>query len=617
MMKANKTIMSIVMVLAAVMFWIGDRFSYLMNMASGEFFDKWNAAISGITNSLASKPFFLSMDKIDLLIGLVFALIPIAVYLYNTAGRTNFLVGKEHGSAEWGKRSNIKPFVDKNPEQNMLFTNTEGMSLDTRKTFRNNNVVVIGGSGSGKTRFYVKPNLMQCHSSYVITDPKGSLINETGKMLQQNGYKVKIFNLIDFAKSDHYNFFEYVHDEKDILKLITNLITNTNGDKKGGAADPFWEKAETALLEALFAFVLMEAPKNEQNIATIMELLRLAEVKEENENYKSPLDILFEDLKAENPDHFACKQYDLFKMAAGKTAKSILVSVGVRLATFNIKAVSDMLSEDTMELDKIGDEKTALFIVISDSDRTFNFLAAMMYQQLFDSLFLRAEQKYGGRLPIHVRFLLDEFANIGLIPNFEIYIATMRSREMSVNVILQNVAQLKGLYEKTWETITGNCDTLLFLGGKEQSTCEYISKMIGKTTIDLRTTSESKGQSGSYSNSGQVVGRELITPDEVGLLGGNECILSIRGVRPFKSRKYIIEKHKRYKQLADYDKKNTYIVEDSETRKMNSFFDAMKEMPGIAGLSDDDDINIEDFINMEELEAEIDNFINTKILGEE
>ncbi len=617
MMKVNKTVMSMVLILAAIMFWIGDRFSYLMNLADGAFFDKWNAAVSGIVNSLVSQKFFLSLEKTDLLIGLVFALIPIAVYLYNVTGRTNFLVGKEHGSAEWGKRSSIKPFTDKNPERNILFTNTEGMSLDTRKTFRNNNVVVIGGSGSGKTRFYVKPNIMQCHSSYVITDPKGSLINETGKMLQQNGYKVKIFNLIDFGKSDHYNFFEYVHDEKDILKLITNLITNTNGDKKGGAADPFWEKAETALLEALFAFVLMEAPKNEQNIATIMELLRLAEVKEENENYKSPLDILFEDLKAENPDHFACKQYDLFKMAAGKTAKSILVSVGVRLATFNIKAVSDMLSEDTMELDKIGDEKTALFIVISDSDRTFNFLAAMMYQQLFDSLFLRAEQKYGGKLPIHVRFLLDEFANIGLIPNFEIYIATMRSREMSVNVILQNVAQLKSLYEKTWETITGNCDTLLFLGGKEQSTCEYISKMIGKTTIDLRTTSISKGQSGSYSNSGQVVGRELITPDEVGLLGGNECILSIRGVRPFKSRKYIIEKHKRYKQLADYDKKNTYIVEDSETRKMNNFFDAMKEMPGIAGLNDDDDINIEDFINMEELEAEIDNFINTKILGEE
>ena len=561
MLKPNKIMLTLVGILSMAMFWIVNRFAFLFSTASFVgFYDKYQYAINNLIGSLIANPVFISQTLFDFAIGFVGALLPFAMYLYNTTGRTNFMVGKEHGSAEWGKHKNIKPFVDRNPEKNMLFTNTEGMSIDTRKTFRNNNVVVIGGSGSGKTRYYVKPNLMQCHSSYVITDPKGSLILETGKMLEKNGYKIKIFNLIDFAKSDHYNFFEYVHDEKDILKLITNLITNTNGDKKGGGADPFWEKAETALLEALFAFVLMEAPKNEQNIATVMELLRLAEVKEDNENYKSPLDILFEDLKAEKPDHFACKQYDLFKLAAGKTAKSILVSVGVRLATFNIKAVSDMLSEDTIELDKIGEEKTALFIVISDSDRTFNFLAAMMYQQLFDSLFLKAEQKYGGRLPIHVRFLLDEFANIGLIPNFEIYIATMRSREMSVNVILQNVAQIKGLYKDTWETITGNCDTLIFLGGKEQSTCEYISKMIGKTTVDLRTNSESKGSQGSYSNSGQVVGRELITPDEVGLLAGDECILSIRGVRPFKSKKYVIERHKRYKLLSDYNKKNTYLV---------------------------------------------------------
>lgn len=617
-MRANKVMTIMSSVFAGIIFWIANRFSFLITSSvSGEFFDKYQIAISGLMESLKSNIFFISLNQTDLLIGLVGALIPITIYLYNVTGRTNFMVGKEHGSAEWGKHKNIKPFTDRNPEKNMLFTNTEGMSIDTRKTFRNNNVVVIGGSGSGKTRFYVKPNLMQCHTSYVITDPKGSLVLETGKMLENNGYKIKIFNLIDFTKSDRYNFFEYVHDEKDILKLITNLITNTNGDKKGGGADPFWEKAETALLEALFAFVLMEAPKNEQNISTVMELLRLAEVKEENENYKSPLDILFEDLKAENADHFACKQYDLFKMAAGKTAKSILVSVGVRLATFNIKAVSDMLSEDTIELDKIGEEKTALFIVISDSDRTFNFLAAMMYQQLFDSLFLKAEQKYGGRLPIHVRFLLDEFANIGLIPNFEIYIATMRSREMSVNVILQNVAQIKGLYEKTWETITGNCDTLLFLGGKEQSTCEYISKMIGKTTVDLRTNSESKGSQGSYSNSGQVVGRELITPDEVGLLEGNECILSIRGIRPFKSRKYIIERHKRYKQLSDYDKKNTYKVEDAEKRKMDKFFETFKGLPSIEGVDSWEDVKLEDFINLDELEIQIDNFINTKILGEE
>ena len=614
MLKPNKIMLTLVGILSMAMFWIVNRFAFLFSTASFVgFYDKYQYAINNLIGSLIANPVFISQTLFDFAIGFVGALLPFAMYLYNTTGRTNFMVGKEHGSAEWGKHKNIKPFVDRNPEKNMLFTNTEGMSIDTRKTFRNNNVVVIGGSGSGKTRYYVKPNLMQCHSSYVITDPKGSLILETGKMLEKNGYKIKIFNLIDFAKSDHYNFFEYVHDEKDILKLITNLITNTNGDKKGGGADPFWEKAETALLEALFAFVLMEAPKNEQNIATVMELLRLAEVKEDNENYKSPLDILFEDLKAEKPDHFACKQYDLFKLAAGKTAKSILVSVGVRLATFNIKAVSDMLSEDTIELDKIGEEKTALFIVISDSDRTFNFLAAMMYQQLFDSLFLKAEQKYGGRLPIHVRFLLDEFANIGLIPNFEIYIATMRSREMSVNVILQNVAQIKGLYKDTWETITGNCDTLIFLGGKEQSTCEYISKMIGKTTVDLRTNSESKGSQGSYSNSGQVVGRELITPDEVGLLAGDECILSIRGVRPFKSKKYVIERHKRYKLLSDYNKKNTYVVQDAETRKMDKFFESVKGLPTVEGVDSWEDFKIENFINMDELEEQINEFIDAKL----
>lgn len=616
MLKPNKIMNALIGIWTLAMFWILNRFAYLLSVTEEViFYKKYQIAIANLVGDLIANPLFISKTAFDITIGICGALLPIAIYVYNFAGRRNFMVGKEHGSAEWGKHKNIGPFMDKNPEKNMLFTDTEGMSIDTRKTFRNNNVVVIGGSGSGKTRYFVKPNLMQCHSSYVITDPKGSLINETGQMLEKNGYKIKVFNLIDFAKSDHYNFFEYVHDEKDILKLITNLITNTNGDKKGGGADPFWEKAETALLEALFAFVLMEAPKNEQNIGTVMELLRLAEVKEENENYKSPLDILFEDLKAEKPDHFACKQYDLFKLAAGKTAKSILVSVGVRLATFNIKAVSDMLSEDTIELDKIGEEKTALFIVISDSDRTFNFLAAMMYQQLFDSLFLKAEQKYGGRLPIHVRFLLDEFANIGLIPNFEIYIATMRSREMSVNVILQNVAQLKGLYKDTWETITGNCDTLLFLGGKEQSTCEYISKMIGKTTIDLRTTSESKGSQGSFSNSGQVVGRELITPDEVGLLEGTECILSIRGVRPFRSRKYVIERHKRYKLLSDYNKKNTYVVQDAETRKMDKFFESVKGLPTVEGVDNWEDFKLENFINMEELEEQINEFIDAKILN--
>ena len=615
MRKLDKLMVLLTFILSLICFLIANRSFHLYTIGDGNFFDKFTFAYSSLLDSLKNDPFFIDTSKIAVVFGLILALLPFMFTVYQTTGRTNFMPGIEHGSAKWGNKKTIKPYMDKNPKMNMLFTKTEGMSINTRQTFRNNNVVVIGGSGSGKTRFYVKPNLMQCHSSYVVTDPKGSLVLETATMLEKNGYKIKIFNLIDFTKSDGYNFFEYVHDEKDILKLITNLITNTNGDKKNSGADPFWEKAETALLEALFAFVLMEAPKNEQNIATVMELLRLAEVKEENENYKSPLDILFEDLKAEKPEHFACKQYDLFKLAAGRTAKSILVSVGVRLATFNIKVVSDMLSEDTIELDKIGEEKTALFIMLSDSDRTFNFLAAMMYQQLFDSLFLKAEQKYGGRLPIHVRFLLDEFANIGLIPNFDIYIATMRSREMSVNVILQNVAQIKALYEKTWETITGNCDTLLFLGGKEQSTCEYISKMIGKTTVDLRTSSVSKGQSGRYSDSGQVVGRELITLDEVGLLGGDECILSIRGLRPFRSKKYVIEKHEMYKWLSDYNKKYTYFVGDSNSRKINTFYSKIASLPRTFDVNSLINAKVEDFIDMDELENSIDKFINEKVLG--
>jgi len=563
--------------LSGLSFYLINRFTGIYSSLDGESMQKLLSVTDKLLPQISQKPFELGFSKTELVAGVIGSLIPPLVYLYNMNGRNNFLVGKEHGSAEWGTKKDISKFLDKNYSRNMIFTQSERMSLDTRKTFRNNNVLIIGGSGSGKTRFFVKPNLMQLHSSYVITDPKGNLIKECGKMLENAGYRIKVLNLIDMKNSDKYNFFNYIHDEKDILKLVNNLITNTNAPQSKSAGD-FWEKAETALLQALFSYVFFEGLSGEKNIGTVMEMLRLAEVKEENEDFKSPLDIMFDDLKSANSDHFACKQYDLFKLAAGKTAKSILVSVGVRLSPFNINVVQDLLSDDTIGIDSIGDEKTALFVIISDSDRTFNFISAIMYQQLFDALFLKAENEYGGRLPYHVRFLLDEFANIGQIPNFEIYIATMRSREISVNVVLQNVAQLKGIYKDTWETITGNCDTLLFLGGKEQSTLEYISKLIGKTTIDLRTTNESKGQSGSYSINSQILGRELITPSEVGLLDGTECILSIRGVPPFRSKKFDITKHLKYKDLSDYDKNNAYNLPSTSDRETYLFFKDIDEI---------------------------------------
>ena len=564
-------------IISGFAFFISNRAMDLYSSFDGEPVQKLLSTLNILMYEVSKHPFKLSLDRNSLIVGAIGCCIPLLVYLYSLSGRNNYLVGMEHGSAKWGTSKDIASFTDKTFSRNMLFTKTERMSLNTRKTFRNNNILVVGGSGSGKTRFFVKPNLMQLHSSYVITDPKGGLLKECGKMLENAGYQIKVLNLIDMQSSDKYNFFNYIHDEKDILKLVTNLITNTNAPGSKTAGD-FWEKAETALLQALFGYVLYEALPEERNIGTVMEMLRLAKVREDQEDFKSPLDIMFDDLKSENPDHFVCKQYDLFKLAAGKTAKSILVSVGVRLSPFNINVVTEMLSEDTIGIDTIGDEKTALFIIIPDSDRTFNFISAIMYQQLFDALFLKAENEYGGRLPYHVRFLLDEFANIGQIPNFEIYIATMRSREISVNVILQNLAQLKNLYKDSWETITGNCDTLLFLGGKEQSTLEYISKLVGKTTIDLKTTNESKGQSGSYSINNQVLGRELITPSEVALLDGNECILSIRGVPPFKSIKFDITKHHKYKELSDFDSKNTYVLPSIEERENFLFFSDVKKI---------------------------------------
>ena len=410
MKRDNKSKVFFTVAVSGLTFYLFNRAAGIYLAIDGDPINKIVDIVDKLFPEISQNTLNLVLDKRALTAGAIGSLIPPLAYIYSLDGRNNFLVGKEHGSAEWGTAKDIAGFTDKDFTRNMLFTKTERMSLDTRKTFRNNNVLIIGGSGSGKTRFYVKPNLMQLHSSYVITDPKGSLIKECGKMLENAGYKIKVLNLIDMASSDKYNFFNYIKDEKDILKLITNLITNTNAPQSKSAGD-FWEKSETALLQALFAYVFFEAPPEEKNIGTVMEMLRLAEVKEDDEDFKSPLDIMFDDLKASKPEHFACKQYDLFKLAAGKTAKSILVSVGVRLSPFNINVVSELLSEDTIEIDTIGDEKTALFVIIPDSDRTFNFIAAIMYQQLFDALFLKAENEYGGRLPHHVRFLLDEFAN--------------------------------------------------------------------------------------------------------------------------------------------------------------------------------------------------------------
>ena len=574
------------LILSGGVFYLANRIADAFARVPGNMIEKMTGALDMILPAMQENPFFVSTDQKSLVAGTVGVIVIWLVVLYNSAGSKNYMQGVEHGSASWGSTKEIDRYMDKKIfDKNMLFSQTERMTLDTWQTQRNNNVLIIGGSGSGKTRFYVKPNLMQMHSSYVVTDPKGSIVKECGKMLADNGYQVKILNLINMEQSNHYNPFLYIREEKDILKLINNLITNTNSPNSKTAGD-FWEKAETALLQALFGFVHFEAAPGERNMGTVMEMLRMAEVREDDEAFKSALDIMFEDLKAENPNHFACKQYDIYRLAAGKTAKSILVSLGVRLSPFFIKALNDLVADDTIDLDMIGSERTALFVILPDSDKTFNFMAAIMYQQLFDLLFYKADNQYGGRLPYHVRFLLDEFANIGQIPNFETYIATMRGREISVNVVLQNVAQLKGIYKDNWETITGNCDTLLFLGGKEQSTLEYISKMIGKTTIDHKGMSESKGQNASYSLQHQIIARDLITPDEVGRMDGRECIVSIRGEKPFKSRKYDIKRHPRYKLLSDYDKSNTYVAERIEAASPHDFFANVTGMLDVGDLSE-------------------------------
>ena len=510
-----------------------------------------------------------SLHPLDLLVGLCCgAGLRLAVYLRGKNAK-KYRHGMEYGSARWGTPKDIEPFMASKFADNIILTKTERLMMSNRppdpKNARNKNVLVVGGSGSGKTRFWLKPNLLQCHSSYVVTDPKGSIVVECGNALLKNGYKLKILNTINFKKSMHYNPFAYVHSEKDILKLVTTLMTNTKGEGSGG--DPFWEKSERLLLTALIAYLHYEAPVEEQNFATLLEMLNTMQVLEDDEEYQNPVDLLFEELAKKKPNSFAGRQYKLYKLAAGKTAKSILISCGARLAPFDIQELRDLTMYDELQLDTLGDKKTALFLIMSDTDSTFNFLISMVYTQLFNLLCDKADDVYGGKLPIHVRCLIDECANIGQIPNLEKLVATIRSREISACLVLQARSQLKAIYKDNADTIVGNMDSQIFLGGSEPTTLKDLSEMLGKETIDAFNTSDTRGNSPSYGTTFQKMGHELLSRDELAVLDGGKCILQLRGVRPFLSDKYDLTQHPNYKLTSDYDPKNTFDIEKYLNRK--------------------------------------------------
>ena len=510
-----------------------------------------------------------SLHPLDLLVGVCCgAGLRLAVYLRGKNAK-KYRHGMEYGSARWGTAKDIEPFMAPKFADNIILTKTERLMMSNRppdpKNARNKNVLVVGGSGSGKTRFWLKPNLLQCHSSYVVTDPKGSIVVECGNALLKNGYKLKILNTINFKKSMHYNPFAYVHSEKDILKLVTTLMTNTKGEGSGG--DPFWEKSERLLLTALIAYLHYEAPVEEQNFATLLEMLNTMQVLEDDEEYQNPVDLLFEELAKKKPNSFAGRQYKLYKLAAGKTAKSILISCGARLAPFDIQELRDLTMYDELQLDTLGDKKTALFLIMSDTDSTFNFLISMVYTQLFNLLCDKADDVYGGKLPIHVRCLIDECANIGQIPNLEKLVATIRSREISACLVLQARSQLKAIYKDNADTIIGNMDSQIFLGGSEPTTLKDLSEMLGKETIDAFNTSDTRGNSPSYGTTFQKMGHELLSRDELAVLDGGKCILQLRGVRPFLSDKYDLTQHPNYKLTSDYDPKNIFDIEKYLNRK--------------------------------------------------
>lgn len=572
-----------------IFFWIFDKLSYAVRLSEENILISVVKGVSELT-----KAPLLSFHFTDISVGIVGALAVKGILYLRSKNAKKFRKGIEYGSARWGTPEDIKPYIDKNFYDNILLTQTERLTMNSRpknpKFARNKNVLVIGGSGSGKTRFFVKPNLMQMTTSYCVTDPKGTILIECGKMLQKDGYKIRSLNTINFKKSMHYNPFAYIRSEKDILKLVNVIIANTKGDGEKSGED-FWVKAERLLYCALIGYIYYEAPEEEKNFITLLDLINASEAREDDENYKSPVDMLFDRLAEREPEHFAVKQYVKFKQAAGKTLKSILISCGARLAPFDIKELRDLMEYDELELDTLGDEKTALFVIISDTDDTFNFVVAIMYSQLFNLLCDKADNEYGGRLPVHVRCLLDEFSNIGQIPKFEKLIATIRSREISACIILQAQSQLKAIYKDNADTIIGNCDTTLFLGGKEKSTLKELSETLGKETIDMYNTSETRSNQNSYGTNYQKLGKELMSQDELSVMDGGKCILQLRGVRPFLSDKYDITKHPRYKMLSDYDKKNVFDMEKYMKQKKtvvakDEVFDYYKiDLPEEAHLS--------------------------------
>lgn len=550
--------------------YLGDKLSWLVRTAPAEQAGE-KIAYAAMNMGKAFENVLPSINPTDLLIGVGVALALKAALYMKKKNAKKFRQGVEYGSARWGTPEDIKPYMDEKPDNNIILTQTERLTMESRpknpKYARNKNILVIGGSGSGKTRFFVKPNIMQLHSSYCVTDPKGTILVECGSMLKRHKYKIKVLNTINFKKSMHYNPFVYLRSEKDILKLVNTIIANTKGegDKSG---EDFWVKAEKLYYQALIGYIWYEAPEEEQNFTTLLEMINASEAREDDENFKNAVDMLFDELEEKDPTHFAVRQYRKYKLAAGKTAKSILISCGARLAPFDIKELRDLMSYDELELDLMGDRKTAMFVIISDTDDTFNFIVSIMYTQLFNLLCDRADDVYGGKLPVHVRCLLDEFANIGQIPKFDKLIATIRSREISASIIIQSQSQLKAIYKDSADTIVGNCDTTLFLGGKESSTLKEMSEMLGKETIDLFNTSDTRGTNRSYGINYQKTGKDLMTKDELAVMDGGKCILQLRGVRPFFSDKFDITKHQRYKELSDYNPKLAFDIEKYVSRKL-------------------------------------------------
>lgn len=533
-----------------------------------------------------------SLTPIDILIGIAGGvIIKLAIYIKGKDAK-KYRKGCEYGSARWGNTEDIKPYMAEKFEDNVILTETERLTMDGRpkagpKYARNKNILVIGGSGSGKTRFYVKPNLLQMHSSYVVTDPKGTVLNEVGKALKEGGYAIKVLNTINFKKSMHYNPLAYIRSEKDILKLVNTIIANTKGEGSQSGED-FWVKAERLYYSALIGYIWYEAPKEEKNLNTLIEMINASEAREDDETFENPIDLLFKELEQKNPEHFAVRQYKKYKLAAGKTAKSILISCGARLAPFDIAELRELTEDDELELDTLGDKKTALFVIISDTDDTFNFIVAIMYTQLFNLLCDKADDKYGGRLPVHVRFILDEFANIGQIPKFDKLIATIRSREISASIILQAQSQLKAIYKDNADTIVGNCDTTLFLGGKEKTTLKEISEILGKETIDLYNTGESRGKETSHSLNYQKTGKELMSMDELSVMDGSKCILQLRGVRPFLSNKYDLTKHPKFALTSDADERNLFDVEKYLSHKLTVKPNTVVEVYDCSETNEDD-----------------------------